>query len=104
MADPKFVSINVTTPGPATLVSGVAGKKLRVVSYVVTPSVAMVIEFRSGASTVKGSVDLAANTPVPFPGKVNAPAFESDAGDYLAIAGSAAGTIRGHLAYIEVDE
>jgi len=101
MADPQFVSINATTPGPVTLVSGITGKKIRVVSYVVTPSVAMVVEFRSGTSLI-GRLDLGANVPVSFPGKVNAPAFETAEGAYLAIAGNAVGLIRGHAAYIEV--
>ena len=99
----KFAVISVAgSSTDSALVSGVAGKRIRVVSYELVATAATTVLFESGTTTaLSGTMSLAINDAIDFAGSSDAPAFETVAGEDLVVT-TGAGAIEGHLAYVEV--
>lgn len=100
----KFARINATLDGDNTVVAGVATKKLRVLGYAATATGAETITFKSAGATVIGEVISSGNGGGDsYAGGVDAPAFETAAGEALVVNNPVAGIdTKGHLSYIEV--
>jgi len=103
-ADFQFVRVNATADNDNTIVSGVPGKKLRVISYALVVSAAGTITIQDTQSTpvVFAQFPLAANGGVSFAGGLQAPAFETAAGKGIEINNPAGVDTLGHLTYIEI--
>jgi hypothetical protein len=103
---PKFAKINVTASGTATIVAGIAGTKMRVLSGWLISSAGTTLDFRSstasGANTLTGILTLAttggSGFVLPFSQVGH---FETVTGSSLVLYNSAAVNIGGSVAYIE---
>ena len=100
---PKYAAVNATTNGDNTLLSAVAGKKLRVLSYTLVADAAVGCAFEDGAggTELAGQMAFAANggVSVPFSPVGH---FETTANTLLNLETDAAANVRGHIAYVEV--
>jgi hypothetical protein len=100
---PKFAAIDVGTSGQNTLVAAVAGKKIRVLSYILMAAGAVNVRFRSAAaSNLTGLKYFAAAG-----GGLVAPFnqlgwFETTVGEALTLNLSAPIAVGGELVYVEV--
>lgn len=100
---PKFVSIAASASGDNTLVSGVASKKIRVLSYVLMSNGTVNAKFQSSTGgDITGLLYLVANTGASS-GFSPVGHFETVAGEDLQLNLSGAIAVGGHLTYIEVD-
>ncbi len=102
----KFAIINVTSTGDATIVSAVSGKKIRVLSYVVTGDTAGTFRWEGPAGTPISGLMLMTVSTVGS-GYVEASFnplghFESASGSALTVEMATANDLQGHLQYIEV--
>lgn len=100
---PQYASITSAASGANTVISGQAGKRIRVLSYVIVASAAVNAKFQSsnlGATVDKsGLMDFAAN------GGISAPYcevghLETNIGDSLGLNLSGATAVGGHITYI----
>lgn len=106
----KFAPISVAAvQTDDVLVAGVAGKRIRVISYSFTVggAAAVTILFESGTTTaLTGTLDVPATAVdrlLTYEGGVYAPAFETLIGEDLVVTNTGAGgTLEGHLTYQEV--
>lgn len=98
----KFAKIDATLDGANTVLAAVAGKKLRIINYVVTVTVAGVLEFEDGAGADLGFLSLGANGGASFDGKLESPAFETAAGQSFVVRTIATQDAKGHLCYVEI--
>lgn len=98
----KHVRINATSDGDNTVISAVPGRKIRVLSYVITATGAGTCLFQSTSDVVAASFSLAAQGGVSYAGGINAPAFETATGTGLEVSCAASQDILGHLTYQEV--
>ncbi len=103
---PKFAIINVTSTGDSTIVSAVSGKKIRVLSYVVTGDTAGTFRWEGPAATPISGLMLMTVSTVGS-GYVEAAFnpmghFESASGSALTVEMATANDLQGHLTYVEV--
>lgn len=93
----KFATVSVTSGAP-TVVAAIAGKKIRVLSYVVISDAAQTATWQSASNNISGAMSLDAN------GGASAQhengMFETNAGEALRLLPSASGTISGHITYL----
>ena len=98
---PQFAALNASTLGDNVTVTGVGGKKIRVLKYTVLASGTVAVKFRTstGPSDLTGPMSLAANSGV---GGAFCPIglFETASGDNLLLNLSAATAVGGHLTYV----
>lgn len=94
---PKFAVISASASGDTPIVAAVTGKKIRVLSYMVSKSDAVNMKFRSGTTDITG---LLYNGAAPSFSPVGH--FETAAGAALNINLSGAVAVGGHLVYVEV--
>lgn len=99
---PKFAAINTSSSGDNTVVAAVAGKKIRVLAYLVGVSATQQLTWKSGAGT-----SLAGQLSFAQYGGVSAPLnqigwFETAVGEPLVLNLGQAALTGGHLTYIEV--
>jgi len=96
VVDPSFSPIEAGT-GSTTLIAGVAGLEISVMSYNITASSATSVQFISGGSNtdITGPMTIAANGSI---GSDNEIIFKTKPGDSLVVTNSA-GNIAGHIAY-----
>lgn len=88
--------IDQSGAGTDTLVSAVAGKKVRVVSYVITTGASATVQFKSDTTAVSGAMPITVG--ISAEGSRDTPLFETHTGDPLKLTTtSAAG--KGHLSY-----
>lgn len=100
---PKFAVISASSSGDNTLVTGVASKKLRVLSYVLVANAAVNAKFQSATGgDISGLLYCAANTGASS-GFSPVGHFQTAAGEDLQLNLSGAVAVGGHLTYIEVD-
>lgn len=99
----KYAVIDHAASGDNTIVTGVTGKKIRVLSYTIVAAGAVLVRFESGASgtALTGQMSLAAN------GGISAAFnegghFETAAGALLNLELGGVVSVDGHLSYIEV--
>lgn len=83
----KFKVVSVAADQTdSVLVTGVSGKKIRVVSYFFTIGASGTVILESGTTTaLTGTMDFGANGVASFAGSSDAPAFESLAGENLVM-------------------
>lgn len=104
--DAKHALIDAATAGDNTIVTGVAGKRIQVLSYlIVTSGGANTLRFESGASgtalTGQMGMPTTAVLSAPYnPGGCFAP---TAAGALLNLELSAATSVDGHCTYVEID-
>ena len=96
----QFAAINVAADGE--LVAAVSGKKIRVISYLIVAAAAETVTFESDGTPISGVIPLSANGGVSYAGGLEAPAFETAAGESLDIDLGATESVDGHLAYVLV--
>ena len=98
MARAGTQSAPITGTGTRTLVAGVAGKRIKVYSYLVVATAAGTVKFlNTGAADLTGTMSFAANGGASAPSGED-PWFSTAVGASLDIATSAA--TEGHLAYV----
>jgi hypothetical protein len=97
----KFASISAASSGDNTLVAAVAGKKIRVLNYVLVVASTVVARFESGAggTALSGQMTLTAGVASSY-----APTglFETAASELLNLELGGAVQVSGHMSYIEV--
>lgn len=100
----KFVRVNATADGDNTIITGVSGKKIRVLGYAITVTTAGTITLQDSAGTanVFGQFSLAAQGGVSYAGGPMCPAFETIAGNGVEINTQTGQDCLGHLSYQEV--
>lgn len=101
----KFASINATADGDNTAVALVASKKLRVLGYVLMNATGTAgnVQIKTSSGGVLGRLRFPSDgSGASYAGGVDAPAFETVAGEALVINNSAGVDTVGHLTYIEV--
>jgi hypothetical protein len=93
--------INATSDGDNEVVAAVAGKKVRVLSYVLTASAAGIVDVQDTAASpaILAQFDLAAQGGVSYAGGVHAPAFETAEGTGLEVNTQASQDVVGHVTY-----
>ena len=98
---PKFAKIDVASVGDNTIVSGVTGKKIRVLQYALICAGAVTLTFKSGTTPITGDMAFAANGGISTP---YSPVglIETAAGEDLVLNLSASTSVSGHLVYVEV--
>lgn len=96
----KFAVVDVATAGDNTIVSAVAGKKIRVLNYVLVSSAANTVIWKSATTNISGGMQLAANGGISAESQFGL--FETNAGEALILNLSAANSVDGHIAYVEV--
>lgn len=103
---PKFEIINVTSTGDSTIKTGVTGKKIRVLSYVVTGDLAGTFRWESPAGTpISGLMVLGAvaNGPSAISSGFNPLGhFETTSGGALSVEMATSDDLQGHFTYVEV--
>lgn len=101
----KFKVVSVAADQTdSVLISGVSGKKLRVVSFFFTVGATGTVILESGTTTaLTGTMDFGAKGVASFAGSSDAPAFETIAGENLVMTTVGAGAnVEGHLCFLEI--
>lgn len=105
----NYVAINASSSGDNTIVSGVTGKKIRVLNYLVMCGNDVTVTFKSGSNSISGPLALAANGGVMAAAGTESGAGQvgliqsTNQGEALILNLSAAFAVGGHLVYILVD-
>lgn len=99
---PKFAAISLSSSGNNTLVAGVSGKKIRVLSYSFVVGGTVSVKFVSATTP-----DLTGAMPFTLNGGISVPYnpvghFETVASDALTLNLNAAVGVYGHLTYVEI--
>lgn len=99
----KFERVSGAVASTTEVVAAVAGKKIRVLSYVVTVDAAGELEFQDDATTPNelAHYHLAADGGVSYAGHPEAPAFETAVGQALDVVTGVGQAVEGHLTYVE---
>jgi hypothetical protein len=102
MMNPNFAAVSASSSGDNAIVSAVAGKRIRVLSYFVIANAAVNAKWRSASTDVTGLLYLAAN------GGIAASAegmgcFQTAVGEALNLNLSGAVAVGGHLTYVLID-
>ena len=96
----SFAAITTAASGDTTIVASVASKKIKVVSYSLVVNAAVVVQWKSGASTARsGAMSLAANGGVVVAGAPGAHVLETAVGQGLVLNLGGAIQTSGHIAY-----
>lgn len=103
----KSAIISGSTIGTTLIVSGVAGKKIRVLQYRVTAAVNTDIKFMSNSTDLTGWMYLGSHGGMSTGTSSVTPSgmvfeFETAPGESLNFSSSGGGSIGGHLLYVEV--
>lgn len=100
---PKYAVIDASSSGNNTIVAAVAGKKIRVLSYVLSFSGSVNVKWQSAAGGTDISKLLYGAAGVSFNGSFSpAGHLQTAVGELLNLNLSAATAVGGHLTYIEV--
>lgn len=103
-----YAVIDVATQASHTIVSGVTGKKIRVVSYLLTAAGSVTVTWKRGSTGLTGAITLATGVPLPAaPMPEGARGgqyghFETDQGEALVLTLGGAVQVSGHVAYVLV--
>ncbi len=98
--DLKFAAITAAALGDNTAVAAVAGKRIKVSSYVLIASGAVSVKWKSGAATdLSGAMAFAANGGLAPPAEPSAHVMQTAQGQALVLNLSAAVSVGGHLSY-----
>ncbi len=97
----RWVEINATAAGNTTVVQGVGGKKLTVVSVEFVVSAAVSVSWLSAASTIRNAQAFAANSGIAR--DIVRPYYaQTNGGEALIINLSGVANVRGSIGYAEV--
>ena len=97
----KHAVINASASGDNTLVTAVAGQRIKVVSYVCIAANAVNATFKSGASTsISGALTLGTNSGVSCPNNCESVLMQTAVGEGLVLNLSGNVLVGGHLSYI----
>jgi len=101
--DLRYAPVNATSLSQDnTIVSGDAGRKIKVVSYVLVAAATTSARWKSsGATALSGAMALSGNGGVSAQNQPSSPQFEcADGEDLILNIGSGAGGVQGHVSYI----
>lgn len=100
----KTALINATSSGNTEIVAAVAGKKIRVINYLVTNDATSTIRtnFQSSTTAISATHTLAARGGGHTRQAIQGWTFETVAGEALNLNLSASGTVGGDVGYVEV--
>ncbi len=98
---PQYALVSTGISGDNTVVAAVAGKKIRVLSYVFISSGTVTAIWQSGATDISGPMSFLASTGVSA-GYNSKGHFETNAGEALQINQNSTAILGGHLTYIEI--
>lgn len=92
--------VSAAGAGDNTIVAAIAGRQIKVASYVLVATGAVVATWKSGAaSAISGAMSLAANGGISEPGEASSHVLETVAGQALVLNLGAAVQVSGHLMY-----
>lgn len=97
--DSSTVPIDMSTATTATLVTGVAGKKIRVLGMALFAGGASDVTLKDNTTALHGKYGLAANGGLVDNGNRDCPVFVLTAGNDLKITSSAAVQVSGRVTY-----
>ena len=100
LSAPKYLPVTASSSGDNPIVTAVTGKKIRVLSYVLSSSGSVNAKWRSGTTDISGLIYTAATTNASSTAPLGL--FETAAGQALNLNLSAAVPMGGHLTYVEV--
>jgi hypothetical protein len=97
----KYVRVNATADGANTIITGTAGKRIRVLGYALNVNAAGVITVQdsAGSPAVLASFEFVDGGGVSYGGGDEAPAFEVATGLNLVISNAAGVDTLGHITY-----
>ena len=103
----KFAAINASASGGNTIVAAVAGKRIRVVSYVIVAAGSVTATWQSASTALSGPMSLAASGGASASIGIMAPGgayglFQTESGEALNLSLGGAVNVAGHLCYLEV--
>lgn len=98
----KYARINCTAAGTTTVIAAVGGKKIRVLGYAFTTSLAMTVTIIDSVDTLAGAFDLVGGGGIVYAGPQGAPALQGGVGNPIQFTLSATGNVRGHITYLEI--
>jgi hypothetical protein len=93
--------IDTVSSGDNVIVAAVTGKKIRITSYLLIPSAAVSLTWKSDSDEISGTMDFAALGGAAPTGNAWAPLLETAEGAALKLNLSAAVQVSGHVAYFE---
>ncbi len=97
----KSVGFSATSDGDNTLIAAVVGKRLRVLSFVLTATAAGDIVLKDSSATL-ATFSLGINGGVSYAGGITSPAFETGAGLALTVTNPTSVDTKGFLVYQEI--
>jgi hypothetical protein len=103
----RFVKIDLSASGDGVIATGIAGKKFRVITYVICSTVNCLVTFKSGTTALTGPMAIGAYSNI-FNGNTDLiPAgligvLETAVGEDLVLNLSTNSVVGGHILYQEV--
>lgn len=97
--DSKFIKLAVTNAAP-TVLAGTAGRKIRVISYVLGSDATLTVKWQSNTTDLSGAIPLVANSIISANSDGNQGLVETNVGETLKLLPSGAGNVTGHITYI----
>ncbi len=91
--------INTAASGDTAVVAAVAGKRIRVINYVLTAAGVVSVKFRSATTDLTGAMPFAANGGIAAAGAQPGYWVQTAAGEALNLNLSAAAQVSGHITY-----
>jgi len=104
----KYAVVNVNASGDNTIISAVAGKRIKVLHYAVGCDQNIDIYWKSNSTRITGPIFLAASTSISAGYGASSPAglvgmFETNTGEALVLNLNGAKTVGGHITYLVID-
>ena len=100
----RYVEVVATADGQNIIVAAVAGKRVKVISYVLTVTAAaqqLVVENTGGTNLAQFTLGI--NGGVSYAGSYEAPAFQTNIGEGLAVVNPTGVDTYGHFTYLVLD-
>lgn len=105
-ADVKYAKVDAAADGDNTIIAAVTGKKIRVLGYAPTgaSTAGGTITLQDTAVTpvVHAKLSLGATGGVAYSGGLDAPAFETAAGEGVEVNNPTGADTFGHMVYVEI--
>lgn len=100
----KYAMVEADADGVNEMIAAVTGKKIVVIGYVLTATLAGTITIQDDTSTPVelAKLSLATDGVASYSGGIGAPAFETSSGKALDVSNPAGVDTLGHITYIEV--
>lgn len=101
ITNPKRATISSSTSGDNTVVAAVTGKKIRVTALHLVTEGAVVLTWKSGATSISGALPYVGNSGLAMGNGASPIGLDTTSGEALVLNLSQAVGVRGWLAYIE---